>query len=309
MPTSLALDSNWIVVGLSSGRIHIFHTHTGVLHRTLVGHTSGVWAVALIKGADSRNSTEEHLRSLTVDDGLGKAPREEEEEGNVLSAALRRALGLDKDAPISDDRGDTSPQADARYVNKPSDPAGASDGWGQPNALVVTGGCDRDFRVWDVKSGYAFGHSIRAVRSSNQKLIQSDSAYTFSKAMFPQFGASRSYTGGPWQSLVLATALFAYGTYNAGCSCIRSKGTSSLCAASTYVDPALSAVATTAHVVFGTLRQASVCMSSGAISIWCIASRLMAYVSRRAESTRLYAFGIRKLGKSWMVVYFHRQLN
>ena len=27
----------------------------------------------------------------------------------------------------------------------------ASRGWGQPNALVVTGGCDKVLRVWQVK--------------------------------------------------------------------------------------------------------------------------------------------------------------
>ncbi|CDO75199.1 hypothetical protein BN946_scf184794.g6 [Trametes cinnabarina] len=39
-------------------------------------------------------------------------------------------------------------------VGKPSYPGGSSDGWGQPNALVVSGGCDKELRVWDVKSGY-----------------------------------------------------------------------------------------------------------------------------------------------------------
>jgi F-box and WD-40 domain protein CDC4 len=29
----------------------------------------------------------------------------------------------------------------------------ASRGWGQPNALVVSGGCDKVLRVWEVKSG------------------------------------------------------------------------------------------------------------------------------------------------------------
>ncbi|KAI0784011.1 WD40-repeat-containing domain protein, partial [Abortiporus biennis] len=37
-----------------------------------------------------------------------------------------------------------------------SDPTGVSEGWGQPNALVVSGGCDKDLKVWDVKSGQVF---------------------------------------------------------------------------------------------------------------------------------------------------------
>ncbi|KAH9988574.1 WD40-repeat-containing domain protein [Russula vinacea] len=34
-----------------------------------------------------------------------------------------------------------------------SDVAGATRGWGQPGALVVSGGCDKDVRVWDVRTG------------------------------------------------------------------------------------------------------------------------------------------------------------
>ncbi|KIM39511.1 hypothetical protein M413DRAFT_447003 [Hebeloma cylindrosporum] len=46
----------------------------------------------------------------------------------------------------------------------------ASRGWGQPNALVVSGGCDKVLRVWEVKSGQCIyvlhGHTatIRAIR-------------------------------------------------------------------------------------------------------------------------------------------------
>jgi F-box and WD-40 domain protein CDC4 len=35
-----------------------------------------------------------------------------------------------------------------------SDVCNASQGWGQPNTLVVSGGCDKVLRVWDVRSGY-----------------------------------------------------------------------------------------------------------------------------------------------------------
>ncbi|PPR00534.1 hypothetical protein CVT24_005508 [Panaeolus cyanescens] len=46
--TSLAMDEDWIVVGLSSSRIKVYSTVTGVLCRTLVGHESGVWGVCLV---------------------------------------------------------------------------------------------------------------------------------------------------------------------------------------------------------------------------------------------------------------------
>ncbi|KAH9034922.1 WD40-repeat-containing domain protein [Lactarius hengduanensis] len=34
-----------------------------------------------------------------------------------------------------------------------SDVAGTTRGWGQPSSLVVSGGCDKDVRVWDVRTG------------------------------------------------------------------------------------------------------------------------------------------------------------
>ncbi|KAJ7777324.1 WD40-repeat-containing domain protein [Mycena metata] len=81
--TSVALDADWVVVGLANSKIHVFSSRTGVLARTLVGHDAGVWG---------------------------------------------------------------------------------------PNALVVSGGCDKVLRVWDVRSGYPIhvlsGHTstIRCLR-------------------------------------------------------------------------------------------------------------------------------------------------
>ncbi|TFY58364.1 hypothetical protein EVJ58_g6461, partial [Rhodofomes roseus] len=58
IPTSVAIDDNWVVVGLANSRIHVFSARTGVLSRTLVGHESGVWAVSLVRGSDgTKNAT------------------------------------------------------------------------------------------------------------------------------------------------------------------------------------------------------------------------------------------------------------
>lgn len=51
--TSLAIDSDWVVVGLANSKIHVFSAKTGVLARTLVGHESGVWAVCLVSKGGS----------------------------------------------------------------------------------------------------------------------------------------------------------------------------------------------------------------------------------------------------------------
>ena len=46
--TSMAIDNEWVVVGLANSRIHVFSAQTGVLHWTLIGHESGVWAICLV---------------------------------------------------------------------------------------------------------------------------------------------------------------------------------------------------------------------------------------------------------------------
>lgn len=44
---------------------------------------------------------------------------------------------------------DTTPS----YTRKVGDSCNSSLGWGQAGAIAVSGGCDREVRVWDVKSG------------------------------------------------------------------------------------------------------------------------------------------------------------
>ncbi|PCH39136.1 WD40 repeat-like protein [Wolfiporia cocos MD-104 SS10] len=82
---------------------------------------------------------------------------------------LRRALGLGQEqgwsgrrarrrsaSDVFRPRQESASRGTSRQSpkQKPSDPAGTSDGWGQPNALVVSGGCDKELRIWDVKSGW-----------------------------------------------------------------------------------------------------------------------------------------------------------
>ena len=53
--TSLALDGEYVVVGLSNAMIKIFSAVSGVLCKTLVGHESGVWSVCLVSKGGTRN--------------------------------------------------------------------------------------------------------------------------------------------------------------------------------------------------------------------------------------------------------------
>ncbi|KAH9947992.1 WD40 repeat-like protein [Amylocystis lapponica] len=169
-PTSVALDRSWIVVGLANSRIHVFSARTGVLSRTLVGHDSGVWAVALVTGGGQPNDIAEPEDNWDPSKGTDGAPTSTGHPpgmDHLVPPSLRYALGLDSASGTRSRRRSTSelfPEAAEAHTQqhrgrpdlpgKPSDPSGASDGWGQPNSLVVSGGCDKELRVWDVKSGY-----------------------------------------------------------------------------------------------------------------------------------------------------------
>ncbi|KAJ7355701.1 WD40-repeat-containing domain protein [Mycena albidolilacea] len=149
--TSVALDQDWVVVGLANSKIHVFSSRTGVLARTLVGHDAGVWGVCLVGRGGS---------------WVGERPNTD--GGDTVPAMWRTPLGLD--LPV----GETPP---VPFPGKRSSPCSASDGWGQPNSLVVSGGCDKVLRVWDVRSGYPLhvlsGHTstIRCLKMLHNRPI------------------------------------------------------------------------------------------------------------------------------------------
>ncbi|KDQ61948.1 hypothetical protein JAAARDRAFT_31437 [Jaapia argillacea MUCL 33604] len=209
--TSLAIDSDWIVVGLANCRIHVFSAKTGVLTRTLVGHELGVWAVNLVsKGGhwggkmgtvgnegddgakwrwegheESRRDTVQELSAgiegMYVDAHVrasvgGVVPPLVELE-QLVPPSLRVALGLDTVNKATWSRFRDEGGYKEGEVPRPSDVCSASEGWGQANALVVSGGCDKVVRVWDVKTGYCIyvlhGHTstIRCIKVLHNRPI------------------------------------------------------------------------------------------------------------------------------------------
>jgi F-box and WD-40 domain protein CDC4 len=73
---------------------------------------------------------------------------------HLLPPSMRASLALDAQYPPAMH---THQQEDLRRSKSArSDVAGATRGWGQPGALVISGGCDKDVRVWDVRTGCAF---------------------------------------------------------------------------------------------------------------------------------------------------------
>ncbi|EST07268.2 WD40 repeat [Kalmanozyma brasiliensis GHG001] len=77
--TSLAIDSEWIVVGMANSKIHVFSAETGLYAHTLLGHESGVWCLTLISrtGKGKKSST-----SAASERAKGKMVVTDPEDGN-----------------------------------------------------------------------------------------------------------------------------------------------------------------------------------------------------------------------------------
>jgi hypothetical protein len=119
--------------------------------------------------------------------GKGKRRRKEMsvEEGEqssdlskTIGAEMRHALGLEEDdvEPLDEEPEDDQAKLDGESDNeldeghttasetlpernykpgRPSYMSLSSIGWGQPNSIIVSGGCDKVLKVWDAKSGFA----------------------------------------------------------------------------------------------------------------------------------------------------------
>ncbi|KAF7967738.1 hypothetical protein HWV62_33260 [Athelia sp. TMB] len=128
-PTCLALSPAWILVGLASARVHVFAARSGVLARTLVGHTMGVWCVALI---------EDGGRARAVSGACDKTVR----VWDVRSGHCLHVL-----------RGHTATVRCLAALPPPSHPATAT----ATPPYVVSGGREGTLRLWDVRAGAGAG--------------------------------------------------------------------------------------------------------------------------------------------------------
>lgn len=217
--TSLAVDSDYIIIGMANSKIHVFSASSGQFLQTLVGHTLGVWCLTLItpgggplveevaeddassddasmphanyerrlrsykgdkrrpgmtplsKSAASRPAQAPKSRkrarpgmmgrnSSTLDEATSPSPCSAPSLGSFAQFSRWGATDSRYDFSRRTDDPDTPPGDEeearpnrARRMEQ-SDVCGAARGWGQDRPIVVSGGCDRDVRVWDLKTGW-----------------------------------------------------------------------------------------------------------------------------------------------------------
>ncbi|KAF8654662.1 hypothetical protein AX16_003479 [Volvariella volvacea WC 439] len=107
---------------------------------------------------------EDMMECSSSDKGKGKAP------------IRNRSSPMRMSSPSCYDNMDDTPQPEpgpsssSTPPKRPENQCGASNGWGQPNSIVVSGGCDKILRVWDINTGYCIyalpGHTstIRCIK-------------------------------------------------------------------------------------------------------------------------------------------------
>lgn len=200
--TSVAMNDEWIVAGLVNHRIHVFSAETGAHVRTLVGHNQGVWCLALVtKGGSERTASRSSATNANP-----RVKVKTRHAGDSSSSSSHQSYAAQsepatppfgQDGFISSDVGNggagyqsygaglgfaglgmggsfSFPQEGAlpRFGPhlRPTDVCNASIGWGQASSLVVSGGCDRELKVWDVATGcvpYSCGISSLALADAS----------------------------------------------------------------------------------------------------------------------------------------------
>lgn len=174
--TSLAVDANYLVIGMANSHIHIFDGTTGAFCRSLAGHDAGVWAIALVTpdnkaktkmSPDPNNASGSRMKkpmprpkagasrraSFTSDRYTANvAPTQKNTGTSEGSAGIARPSTVMGITEGDGGAGQTS-GTDSKPEIKQSDVCNASRGWGDERELIVSGGCDRALKVWDAATG------------------------------------------------------------------------------------------------------------------------------------------------------------
>lgn len=99
--TSLSIDDEWIVVGMTNAKIHVFDARTGLFVKTLTGHSSGVWCLSLISASSPFGSMSRSSKMQgTAKDGSRDLDNAERMEEDGFPASSVGAYPYDSDRPL-----------------------------------------------------------------------------------------------------------------------------------------------------------------------------------------------------------------
>jgi len=184
------MNTDYIVIGMANTKIHLFEAERGKFIRTFAGHELGVWALYLVSngppptdgiyndeiGMDGELNF--NMGSYDNDpDSSGRAKARKRSRGDTRRASLGESSyrgglpshhangsssqstqsGLRTQPGSYDPNGPFGPRYPGVEIYgsrwQTSDPANAAHGWGQKQQFIVSGGCDRDVKVWDLETG------------------------------------------------------------------------------------------------------------------------------------------------------------
>lgn len=185
--TTLAMNTKYIVIGMANTKIHLFEAERGKFIRTFAGHELGVWALYLVDNGPPPTdgfSNDDPDMDDTYDFDMGCYSHDQQgrSKARKRSRCDTRRASLDESSyragQSSHHRNGSSSQHNRsdhtqpgaynpngpfgpRYPGvqsygnrwKTSDTGNAAYGWGQKQQFIVSGGCDRDVKVWDLETG------------------------------------------------------------------------------------------------------------------------------------------------------------
>ncbi|ORX34945.1 WD40-repeat-containing domain protein [Kockovaella imperatae] len=161
--TTLSFDENLIVIGMAKAKVIIFDSNTGQYCRTLKGHDGGVWASVLVSPMPKSR-----IPAGPPSDISPRFKRQQTSTNTRSSsgAQFRRSTSF---SAAQDSTGPSASQsyqsffgqATSSFLAAPkteeasgNDPCNSARGWwGLNRPIVVSGGCDREVKVWDASTG------------------------------------------------------------------------------------------------------------------------------------------------------------
>ncbi|KJE01930.1 F-box and WD-40 domain-containing protein CDC4 [Cryptococcus gattii NT-10] len=170
--TTLSFDESWIVVGMANSKIHVFSAVNGAWKRSLegrAGHTQGVWAMVLVSPMVNSMQTQGKGRERRGPGYGAQASASASPNGwfgfNLPFTHPHHETPSPTPAPAqayTQDEHEQSgkPAEEDETETEGGNLCGSVRGWqGLKTSLVVSGGCDKQVKVWDLETGQCI-HSL-----------------------------------------------------------------------------------------------------------------------------------------------------